>query len=258
VCLILVGWRVHDEYPLVVAANRDEFFDRSALPAAFWSDAPGVLAGRDRQAGGTWLGISRSGRFAALTNFRDPSRQRTGMPSRGSLTVDFLAGTAPPMAYLQDLAARDSAFNGFNLLVGDDRQLCCYSNVVGVPHQLPPGVYGLSNHLLDTPWPKVAVAKTRLRAALAELPDHAALFSLLRDDAIHPDRQLPDTGVGAEWERLLSAAFVRTAEYGTRCSTVTFKHRDGRTTFDETTWLPGAGFGGRVRFAFAQPAGMPS
>jgi uncharacterized protein with NRDE domain len=258
VCLILLGWRVHDDYPLVVAANRDEYFARPALPAAFWPDAPALLGGRDREAGGTWLGVTRGGRFAALTNFRDPARQRPGLPSRGRLTVDFLNGSGRPMAYLQELSARGRAFNGFNLLVGDGRQLCCYSNVSGAPHALPPGIYGLSNHLLDTPWPKVAAAKTRLRAALDGLPDLAALLALLRDDGIHPDRQLPDTGVGADWERLLSAAFVRAPGYGTRCSTVLLRRRDGRITFDETTWLPGAAFGGRSRFAFAQPAGRPS
>jgi uncharacterized protein with NRDE domain len=254
VCLILVAWRVHADYPLVVAANRDEFFARPTLPADFWTDAPDLLGGRDLDAGGTWLGCTRSGRFAALTNFRDPAGQRAGLPSRGQLTSDFLLGDSKPMAYLEQLASHAAAWNGFNLLVGDGQTLCCFSNVSGVPHALAPGVYGLSNHLLDTPWPKVAAAKSALLASLDALPDPAPLFALLRNASIHPDEQLPHTGVGLDWERILSAAFVVAPNYGTRCSTVLLKRKDGCITFDELTWLPGAMPGGRARFCFGLKA----
>ncbi len=249
-CLILVAWHSHPDYPLVVAANRDEFFARPTTPAEFWRDAPGLLAGRDLEAGGTWLGVAPSGRFAALTNYRDPAAQRPSAPSRGRLPVDFLSGGESAPTYLAGLVDQAGEFNGFNLLVGDGRSLWCFSNVEGRPHELAPGVYGLSNHLLDTAWPKVAAAKSALTAALDALPDDAPLFELLRNDAIHPDADLPDTGVGLEWERLLSAAFVRSPNYGTRCSTVLMLRGDGRAIFDERTWLPGGTAGGRVRFSF--------
>ncbi len=192
-CLILVAWQVHPDFPLVVAANRDEFFKRRTASADFWVDCPQVLAGRDLEAGGTWMGISRNGRFAALTNFRDPSSHQPDAPSRGRLVADFLSGAANLNDYLDALQA--SAYNGFNLLLSDGKRLVAYSNVSLERHELMPGVYGLSNHLLDTPWPKVGAGKTALHAALDALPDEAPLFRLLRDDTIHPDAALPATGV---------------------------------------------------------------
>ncbi len=250
-CLILVAWQHHPDYPLVVAANRDEFFARPTVPAEFWASAAELLAGRDLEAGGTWLGVTRAGRFAALTNFRDPGQMRRDAPSRGRLVTDFLIDRSAPLDYLATIAPEAPRYNGYNLLVGDGRSLCAYSNVAGAPHPLPPGIYGLSNHLLDTPWPKVAQSKSALEAALAALPDEAPLFRLLRNDDMHPDETLPRTGVSLEWERILSAAFVRSPDYGTRCSTVLLARRDGRVSFDEQTWLPGAVAGGRARFSFA-------
>jgi len=248
VCLILVAWRVHPDYPLVVAANRDEFFARPTAGAAFWPDAPQVLAGRDLQAGGTWLGITRLGRFTALTNFRDPARQRAQAPSRGRLVADFLLGAQSIDAYLDRIAP--DAFNGFNLLLGDGERLVAYSNVSNQRHELEPGLYGLSNALLDTPWPKVGAGKTALGAALAALPDESLLWQLLRDDTIAPDEALPATGVPIEWERLLSAAFVKSPDYGTRSSTLLKVGAGGTACFDEQTWLPGAAVGERRRYRF--------
>jgi len=248
VCLILVAWRVHPDYPLVVAANRDEFFARPTAGAAFWPDAPQVLAGRDLQAGGTWLGITRLGRFTALTNFRDPARQRAQAPSRGRLVADFLLGAQSIDAYLDRIAP--DAFNGFNLLLGDGERLVAYSNVSNQRHELEPGLYGLSNALLDTPWPKVGAGKTALGAALAALPDESLLWQLLRDDTIAPDEALPVTGVPIEWERLLSAAFVKSPDYGTRSSTLLNVGAGGTACFDEQTWLPGAAVGERRRYRF--------
>ena len=249
-CLILVAWRVHPGYPLVVAANRDEFFARPTAVAAPWRDARGVLAGRDLQAGGTWLGLGPGGRFAALTNYRDPATQRLDAASRGTLVADFLRGDQRVPAYVDRVSAYAADYNGFNLLCGDGDQLVWYSNVGGPPRELAPGVYGLCNHLLDTPWPKVQAAKSALREALAALPDDAPLFRLLRDDGIHADADLPRTGVSLEWERLLSAAFVRAPGYGTRSSTVVTLAADGWTTFDEQSWLEGAAPGPRVRYRF--------
>lgn len=249
-CLILLAWRAHPDYPLVVAANRDEFFARPTAKAAAWPDARGVLAGRDLQAGGTWLGIGPGGRFAALTNFRDPASQRPDAASRGGLVAGFLTGNERAPAYVERIAADAAAYNGFNLLCGDGETLVWFSNVGGAARTLEPGVYGLCNHLLDTPWPKVQAAKSGLREGLAALPDDAPLFQLLRDDGIHPDADLPRTGVSLEWERLLSAAFVRAPGYGTRSSTVVAMAADGWTTFDEQTWLEGAAPGPRVRYRF--------
>lgn len=249
-CLILVAWRVHPDYPLVVAANRDEFFPRPTAPAAFWNDAPQVLAGRDLEAGGTWMGITREGRFAALTNFRDPAQMRKDAPSRGRLVADFLTGSDEPQSYLKRIASYGSRCNGYNLLVGNGESLWWASNMGGEARKLEPGVYGVSNHLLDTPWPKVGAGKTALAAAIDGLPDEQALFELLRDDGIHPDDALPRTGVPLEWERLLSSAFVKSPGYGTRGSTLLCVDREGWIAFDEQTWLPGAQRGERLRYRF--------
>lgn len=248
--MILLAWRAHPDFPLVVAANRDEFFARPTAPAGFWDDAPQVLAGRDLEAGGTWMGVTRAGRFAALTNFRDPAQNRPGAPSRGQLVADFLKGNEEPAAYLDRIAPLAARCNGFNLLLGDGDALWWSSNMGTERRCLPPGIYGVSNHLLDTPWPKVGAGKTAMAAALAALPLTAPLFDLLRDDATHPDEHLPRTGVSLEWERLLSAAFVRSPDYGTRGSTVLSIAADGGIDFEERTWLPGAMPGPVVRERF--------
>lgn len=245
-CLILLAWQVPPAFPLIVAANRDEFHTRRTAGADFWDDAPQVLAGRDLEAGGTWLGISRSGRFAALTNYRDPSRHDPAAPSRGRLVADFLSGTTDIDAYLDRV--EDLRCNGFNLLLGtlgrESRRLVAFSNVTRARHELAPGLYGLSNAVLDTPWPKVGAGKTALAAALQMLPDDSALFGLLAQDQPYPDACLPDTGVGRDWERLLSSAFVRSPDYGTRCSTVLKVGADGRVSFTEKSWLPDGRPGG--------------
>lgn len=251
-CLILVAWHAHPDYPLVVAANRDEFFARPTAPAAFWPDAPDVLAGRDMLAGGTWMGVTRRGRFAALTNFRDPASQRADAASRGNLVSHFLQSRQSPLAYLAAIAPQSRTYNGFNLIVGDGGELAWFSNVAGAPLRLEPGIYGISNHLLDTPWPKVKAAKSALSMAMAALPDDSGLFRLLRDDTIHSDDDLPRTGVDIEWERLLSAAFVKGPGYGTRSSTVLLAGNDGWTVLDEQTWAAGAVQEQRRRYRFRQ------
>jgi uncharacterized protein with NRDE domain len=248
-CLILVAWQAHPDYPLVVAANRDEFHRRRTASADFWRDCPQVLAGRDLEAGGTWLGIGRNGRFAALTNFRDPASHRPDAPSRGKLVSDFLMGSCGINAYLD--ALQPTEYNGFNLLLGDGKRLVAFSNISLQRHELAPGVYGLSNALLDTPWPKVGAGKTALHAALAALPDETDLFHLLRDDTTHPDDTLPATGVSRDWERLLSAAFIRSPDYGTRCSTVLKVGADRTANFDEQSWLSTGQAGERRRFRFS-------
>lgn len=250
-CLILIAWKVHPDFPLVLAANRDEFYDRPSAPAAFWSDHPEVLAGRDLTAGGTWLGVTRRGRFAALTNYRDPAQAAPERPSRGALVAGFLTGAAEPAAYLAATQEYGARCNGYNLLVGDRQSLWWASNVSGDVRSLAPGIYGLSNQLLDSAWPKVDAAKSALAVALAQLPGERPLAELLADPCIHPDERLPRTGVPLEWERALSAAFIRAPGYGTRASTVVKIGRD-RLSFDEQTWLDNGctdGRGERRRYA---------
>jgi len=240
-CLVLVVWRMHAQYPCLVAANRDEFHARPTARAEWWPDHPEILAGRDLEAGGTWLGVTRTGRFAALTNYRDPERRRAAAggaatPSRGALVTSVLesgASVAQSLSYLREVGAN---YNGFNLIFSDGERLGIYESVRGTGRELGPGIYGLSNHLLDTPWPKVQIAKNRLQAALLGLTDTAPLLELLRDDRPASDALLPQTGVSLEWERLLSSAFVRAPDYGTRCSTIIRIEREGRAYFDEWSW----------------------
>lgn len=241
-CLIVLGWQVHPDYPLVVAANRDEFFARPAAPAGFWGDAPDILAGRDLEAGGTWLGITRGQRFSALTNYREAGRKLAGMPSRGDLVADFLAAESDPHDYLAALAGRQRNYNGYSLLVGDGRRLayCTNRGTNPEPRWLPPGIYGLSNHLLDTPWPKLSAAKASFAAALTQLPASAPFFDLLADREIVADKELPASGVALEWERVLSAIFVGSPDYGTRASTLLTVQRSGLTTLIERSFGPAA------------------
>ncbi|MGE5386541.1 MAG: NRDE family protein [Betaproteobacteria bacterium] len=250
-CLILVAWHTHPDLPLVVAANRDEYYVRATANAGPWPEAPQVIGGRDLEAGGTWLGITESGRFAAVTNVREPGMAK-GRCSRGLLTRDFLVGEASAGRYAAEIAGDD--YSGFNLLVGDGRELWYRSNRDGPPHLLRPGVYAVSNHLLDTPWPKLVSAKSRFSEALAGLPDTDAFFAILADASLAADKDLPATGVPLEWERLLSAIFVKSPDYGTRASTVLIVQKDGESTFEERRFGPEEQFLGRTRIPFPAPA----
>lgn len=223
-CLILVGWQVHPAYPLVVAANRDEFHARPTAPAAFWDDDARVFGGRDLEAGGTWLGATRDGRFAALTNVREPGATK-GKRSRGELTARFLLDQQAAQIYAEALTPGD--YSGFNLLLGDRETLAYVSNRDPGHQILNPGVYGLSNHRLDTPWPKLLKARENFSRALDRLPDETAFFELLADRSIEADDRLPDTGVPLAWERLLSAVFVQSPDYGTRASTLLLRNAAG-------------------------------
>jgi uncharacterized protein with NRDE domain len=238
VCLIAVAYRVHPDYPLVVAANRDEFYTRPTAPAAFWDDEPSILAGRDLECMGTWLGVTRGGRFAAVTNFRDPSDQRASAESRGTLVSRFLAGKGAAGEFMDEVEARADAYRGFNLIAYDSDGLYYYSNRGAEPISLAPGIYGLSNHLLDTPWPKVTRLRDRLSAALEPAPSVEPLLAMMADTTMAPDGELPHTGVGPERERMLSAARIVSASYGTRCSTVVMQSRQGAIRFAERTYGP--------------------
>jgi uncharacterized protein with NRDE domain len=260
-CLIALALDAHPSYRLVMAANRDEFYARPTASAGWWADAPDVLAGRDLREGGTWMGVTRGGRVAAVTNYRDPGfAQLAGAPSRGALVADFLRGSADAESYAHDLAGRAARYNGFNLLVGDEDGLFYLSNRTPGVRRLQPGVYGLSNALLDTPWPKVVRAKAAMGDALAAAEGDgwdAPLWDALADRVIAADDSLPDTGVGAERERQLSAPFIRTDAYGTRVSTILTLTRDGDVRFVERTIAPGQDAWTESRHAFRIAAPHP-
>lgn len=249
-CTLLLAWRVDPSRPLLVAANRDELYARPTAPATWWSDAPKLLAGRDLEAGGTWLGVTRDGRFAALTNVREPGvSPPPGAPSRGRLVADFLRGADGPAAYLAGVEA--GAYAGFNLVVGDADALHYLSNRSGESGPLAPGVHGLANAGLDTPWPKVRRGRASLGAlAAAGAATTGALLGLLMDRSAPADDELPDTGVGLAVERMLAPLFVVGPVYGTCSATAVVFHRDGWVDFCERTTRPGpAAHDVVVRFA---------
>ncbi len=240
-CLILFGYRTHRRYGMVLAANRDELYDRPAAPMAFWEDHRHILAGRDLKMMGTWFGITRGGRMAAITNYRQPEIQVADAPSRGHLVSDYLADSVAPSDYLRLVAARAQRYNGFNLLVGDRRSLHYYSNRGDGPRELEPGIYGLSNRLLNTPWPKVSRGRQGLGRILEEANGrmHDSLLKLLQDQTVPDDNRLPATGIGMEWERILAPIFITSPTYGTRASTLLTIDRDQQVRVVEVTWLPG-------------------
>jgi len=257
-CLILLAYRVVPGVPLIVAANRDEYFARPAAPAAPWTDAPRVLAGRDLSGSGTWLGVSRSGRFAALTNFRNPATHRNDAPSRGALVRDFLTGGMPAGSYVQGLVRDATAYNGFCLLVRDGDHLMYYSNRAEAPFAVEPGIHGLSNHLLDTPWPKVVKGRAALEG-LTRAPFIIDDYLAMLDDTVPADeRDLPEAGADIERERRLSSLRILSAEYGTRCSTVVRLAESGTIDFAERTYLPDGDIAGEVHWRSSGGTPPPS
>ncbi|MFJ4390165.1 NRDE family protein [Pseudomonas soli] len=243
-CLIVFAWRPGTARPLIVAANRDEFYARPTQALGNWEDAPGVHAGRDLEAGGTWLGVGPNGRFAALTNIRDP-RQPLGPRSRGELVAAYLQGELGVEAYLDQVASRSDQYSGFNLLVGDGERLGYLHAREPAPRLLEPGVYGLSNAGLDTPWPKLLKARSGLEGLLEDA-DLQQLLTLLGDAQPAPDGELPETGVGLATERLLSSVFIASQNYGTRASTVLIVDDQGRRRMIERSFGPFGGHLGEV------------
>jgi len=237
-CLIVFAYDCHPEYRLILGANRDEYRDRPADPAGFWPDAPHLLAGRDRRAGGTWLGVTTDGRLAAITNYRDPRQQVVDPPSRGTLVTGFLQDQTVSIDNFQSHLNRDGGrYDGFNLLYGTVDDLRYFTNRGGSSGPVMPGIHGLSNHLLDSRWPKVTVARTRLKSLLPfERIDPEQIFADLSDPAPFAGGLLPDTGVGPERERLLSPIFIADDDYGTRSTTVLLVDRSGGVTFIERTF----------------------
>jgi uncharacterized protein with NRDE domain len=232
---------MHPGFPLVLLANRDEFYERPTIKAGFWPDFPDILAGRDLVGGGTWLGVTRRGRFAAVTNFRDPSASK-GKHSRGRLVADFLKSDEPAESYLKGIEHKKHEFSGFNLLAGEinsrTSELFYFSNRGGQIKKLDAGIYGLSNHLLETPWRKTEKGKALLTDLIRrEEFSKEAFFDILSDGSLAEDADLPDTGIGYEREKLLSAIFIKTPVYGTRCSTVLTFDRNFKIDLDERVFV---------------------
>jgi uncharacterized protein with NRDE domain len=251
-CLALIAFDAHPAYAVVIAANRDEHHARPAAPAAWWSE--GWVAGRDLTAGGTWLAVTRTGRFALVTNVREPGRRDMNAPSRGALVTRVVADTAPPADTVARVVAEGSPYNGFNFIAGDLASACWGSNRAPHTRALAAGVHGLSNAALDTPWPKVARSRAAFTAWCARSANDAeALFAMLGDRAMAPDAELPATGVSLEWERRLSAPFIVGADvgYGTRCSTVVLLGRDGDARFIERTFDAAGNPAGEADLRFA-------
>jgi len=236
-CLIFFSLNNHPDYKLIVAANRDEFYNRRTSPADYWKENPQVLAGKDLEAGGTWMGIRTDGRLSMVTNYRDPANINPMAPSRGHLVSEFLLKKEEPLPYLTTLSAKGNQYNGFNLIVGNPNELYYYSNYGDGIKPIPPGLHGLSNHLLDTAWPKVVKGLAKMEDLLnAPAINSDAVLDALADDTVAPDNQLPDTGVGLERERALSSMFIKTQGYGSRTSTVLTIDRHDRVHLVERTY----------------------
>jgi uncharacterized protein with NRDE domain len=240
-CLIVFAWRVVPGAPLIAAANRDEYYDRPAAAAGAWPENPKIYAGRDLKGGGSWMGITQEGphgpKFAALTNIRGPQERRTDAPSRGALVADYLSGELDPQDYIARIAEGSSAYNGFNLVLGDRERLFWFSNR-GMDDErngkeLAPGIYGISNSLLDAPWPKVVRTKAQFASLLCQGAPEDAYFEMLADTTRAPDLRLPDTGIELDLERVLSAVCIETAGYGTRTSTVVKLYADAPAELHE-------------------------
>lgn len=242
-CLIVFAWRPEHPLALRLAANRDEFYARPSAALGEWKEAPGLFAGRDLEAGGTWLGITASGRFAALTNIRDP-RQPNRTRSRGELSADFLRSDMSPQAYLQQVMRSAEQYAGFNLLLGDTTQLWHFNSHEGEARRLENGVYGLSNASLDTPWPKLVQARRALQTSTEA--DDETLMAIMADNQQAADHLLPDTGVGLATERLLSSVFITSAAYGTRASTALALRQDGSWRISERSFGPHGALLGEV------------
>lgn len=248
-CLLVFAWQTAAARPLVLAGNRDEFHDRPAAPAGWWDGR--IVGGRDLRAGGTWLAAARDGRFGVVTNYREPMAEGRGPRSRGELVSTYLEGGAAPAEWAREIAARGDDYAGFNLLLGAPGELVYLSNRGRGPETLGPGIYGLSNHLLDTPWPKLERTRARFTALLAAGATTESLLEMLGDRTPAAEDELPDTGLPPEWERLLSSPFISDPRYGTRCATVLRLDEDAGMALTERSFGPAGAPVEERRFEFA-------
>ncbi|MGM8364776.1 NRDE family protein [Virgibacillus sp. W0181] len=252
-CLINFQFHEHPNYKLILTANRDEFYNRPTAAAHFWEDYPQILAGRDLQRMGTWLGITKTGRFAALTNYRDSSQKAISPRSRGDIVANYLKKDTAPAEYIASLQKHRQEYNGYNIIVGDPDQLFYYSNIENEVKQISPGTHGLSNHFLNTPWPKVIQGNKNLKSYTSvnqtiDQPDE--LFRTISDTTEANDENLPDTGVGYDLERKLSSQFIVMPDYGTRASTVLLVDKNNYIYLKEKTFENGR-FTCETQFSFA-------
>jgi uncharacterized protein with NRDE domain len=236
-CLIFLSLSHHPDYKFIIAANRDEFYQRKTSAAHFWDEHPHILGGRDLEANGTWMGVSKKGKISMVTNYRDLQNIKPQAPSRGQLVSDFLINGERPEEYLKKVSGNGSEYNGFNLLVGSLDEIFYYSNYKGSIERIPQGLHGLSNHLLNTPWPKVSRGLEKVKKVIStHKVDPLQLFDVLCDSTTAPDHELPDTGVGLERERMLSSMFIKSPGYGTRCSTVVMLNKKNELYFSERVY----------------------
>jgi uncharacterized protein with NRDE domain len=236
-CLIFLSVDSHPIYKLIVAANRDEFYNRQTAPVHFWEDQPSILGGRDLEASGTWMAMSKKGKISMVTNYRDPVNINPKAPSRGQLVSDYLSNGDKPEEYLNDISNNGKSYNGFNLIVGSPSELFYYSNYKRSIEKIEPGLHGLSNHLLNTPWPKIEHGLEKMKNAMSDsIVDPSKLFDVLYDSQVAPDEKLPDTGVGLERERMLSSMFIKSPNYGTRCSTVVMVNKKNEVVYSERVY----------------------
>jgi len=251
-CLIFLSYNQHPKYPLIIAANRDEFLDRPALPMDYWPENPNILAGQDLTGGGTWLGVTTSGYFSMLTNYRDMANIKTNAPTRGKLVLDYLKGEFDPATYLQALDASGGQYNGYNILLGTMHNPWYYSNQNHKFYQLGSGLYGLSNALLDSNWPKVDRGKTAFRELVeSNNVNSESLFELMINKELADDDQLPDTGIGIEKEKLLSSMFIDMQGYGTRNTTILIMDRNNTVEITERTYSKADGTSSDQKFNFS-------
>jgi len=254
-CLLVLAWQVHPRYRLIVAANRDEFHERPTAAMAEWSPPDEIIAGRDLRAGGTWLAVDRARRFGVVTNFRDLQRPAAGAPSRGHLIPAYLRNPASAGEYLEPLESAARAYSGFNLLLMDQDSLWYASNrAEHFATALAPGIYGLSNELLDTPWPKLQRVRRRFDSLVkgADALSKSDLLAMLGDSTqAGVNEQLPKTGLSPEWEQMLSSPFIRNERYGTRCSTLVLLEHSGALSLTERRFDPSGHVIGDSEFTLA-------
>ena len=243
-CLFLFAWKMHPKYSLIAVANRDEYHDRPSLPIERWTDHPQVIAGRDLKHYGTWMGVTDSGKWSVVTNFREASDKDNVKNSRGDLTKKFLIGNQTPHAYASSIFSSLDSYNGFNLLAGDTSSIHYISNRQPLTESKTsairkPGIYGLSNHLLNTNWPKVSEGKKALQRLISrhEAIEFATIVDLMSNREKPSDRELPMTGVPMDLERTLSPMFIKTPNYGTRATSMLLANEDGsKIQFSEATF----------------------
>ena len=250
-CLIVFAYKFHPKYKFIFAANRDEVYDRPTEQANYWKDYPELLAGKDLQAGGTWMGITKQGRFAAVTNYRDQKDIKENAPSRGMLTLDFLKNNISAELYYEKIKPSLQNYNGFNLILGNIDDLYYFSTHINGIKKLEPGIYGLSNAVLNTDWPKVKKSKVGLSNLLKNDEVHPwELLSILNDTRKAKEEDLPDTGVGIEREKTLSSIFIQSPNYGTRCSTAVVVDIENNLRLAEKTFFGSQGAFSNKDFSF--------